>query len=181
MSLVNKLFNKYIYNQSAKHWTIFGGLFLASFVVFRVLSIQDKNVLESSISSILRNEYTSSNSYALTKGLTDLEVLGIVKCFTLVEQGATDQIYADTTMAHDCAEKQSEIKISTINGKQYIVYFVPSTNRILIFLELTVYLSLIVVSFVVDRQRQAEVRIAQERMERYLKMLWTEGHEAAAS
>src|SRR5437868_3774183 len=71
--------------KNAKQLVILFAVLFSAFVAFRALQINDSNRLLSAVSSILRNESMTANTYALSKALSDIESLGLLDCAKVQE------------------------------------------------------------------------------------------------
>lgn len=89
-----------------------------------------------SVASILRNEVNSSNSYQISRALSDMEAVGWIKCVKLTETSNDTRIFYDTTSQAYCGTFASKTRgeLRAVNGATWDMSFASPENIWLHFL-----------------------------------------------
>lgn len=124
------------------------------FFSFRHYERIEKQKVANNIATILKNELSVSNSYALAKTLSDLEGIGIFKCARLTEVSETNRVFYDTVLGKRCEEnifayffRQSHF-LKGLNGVSYKLDFSVNANVFAYFFEFSLYLILLCLGYV---------------------------------
>ena len=91
--------------------------------------VQQQNTWKS-VASLLRNEVNNSNSYQISRALSDMEKEGWIKCVTLSETSNGDRPFYDTTTQSYCgyfSDKTSGV-LQAINGSTWNMTFASPEN-----------------------------------------------------
>lgn len=125
-----------------------------TFLFFRYMMIRDRIATSEMLSGLLRNEYLSANSYALSKSVSDLELLKIISCAKLVEQSELKRVYYDTTNNTKCVQSnlggllfRNKSNLLAINGLNYELTFQQPFPFTLIIIEFLSYILIVIVFF----------------------------------
>lgn len=155
-------------------------LIFLTFILFRTLQRANANKTLSTISSILRNEANTANTYAISKAFSDIESLGIVNCTVIEDGGTSRRVFYDTSMNSRCAIGSpmepyftASAAVMAINGLSYNIKIQPKIDYSNIILELIAYLSIIIAfhqisSFVARNRLKTEARIRAIELEKQL-------------
>lgn len=83
-----------------------------------------------SVASLLRNEVNSSNSYQISRALSDMEQEGWIKCVKLSETSNDTRIFYDTTSQSYCGVFASKThgELKAINGATWDMSFASPEN-----------------------------------------------------
>jgi signal transduction histidine kinase len=146
-------------------WISTAALLISIFSFFRFSSAQDEARAASAMASVLRNEYIIANSYALSKSISDLENLDLLRCATLSERGQAPRVFYDTSTGRDCGGLLSgwsffrrSIELKAINGMTYQLSFSLPLRMQKILLELMFYVFVVVgMSLLVGRMRSQKL------------------------
>lgn len=137
---------------------------LATFLIFRLISFQDNSNSQKSIKGILRSESLNGNSYALSKALSDLEMLEIASCITLIEKTESSRMYYDTSGNDHCFRNQisrmlfeAKTEIVSINGLKYNLTFQLPFSWSFIFLEILSYILIGLAFYLFLQNRKREI------------------------
>lgn len=137
---------------------------MATFLIFRLISHQDSLNSQKSIKGILRSESLNANSYALSKALSDLEILGIASCITLIEKTESSRIYYDTSGNDHCFRNQfsrilfeAQTEIVSINGLKYNLTFQLPFPWSFLFLEILSYILIGLSFYLFFQNRKREI------------------------
>ena len=100
-------------------------------------SSQFKNAW-SGVTSLLRNEINSSNSYQVARALSDMEKVGWIKCVTLTEISHDARTFYDTTTQSYCGPLSGRTSgdVSAINGTRWTLGFALPTGILFVILQL---------------------------------------------
>ncbi len=137
---------------------------MATFLIFRLISLQDNSNSQKSIKGILRSESLNGNSYALSKALSDLEILGIASCITLIEKTESSRVYYDTSGNDPCFRNrfsrilfEAKTEIVSINGLKYDLTFQLPFSWSFIFLEILSYILIGLSFYLFLQNRKREI------------------------
>lgn len=128
---------------------------LIIFKMFRNNEKIEETKISDSISSLLRNELSVSNSYAMSKTLSDIESVGIFKCARLTEMIESNRIFYDTILGKRCKKLWlfdntfKSIVLKGLNGTSYGLTFVMGRNKFAIYFEISLYILLIILGYFV--------------------------------
>jgi len=119
-------------------------LLLLNFCAFRWFSSIEKEKIARTIEGVLRNEYAAANSYALSKAITDLESLNILRCAVLTEKLDIERVYHNTALNSSCRLPSfierfltREVNLQAVNGLVYHLKFQLPIRWESILLEIT--------------------------------------------
>ncbi|MGE5085447.1 MAG: sensor histidine kinase [Bacillota bacterium] len=153
-----------------------------SFGVFRTLQVSDSNRLVSTIESILRNESVTTNTYALSKSLSDIESLGLIDCARVREESNVGRLFYDTSSNKRCHMdswlgpiRTKEAEISSINGSRFYISVQPRIDSAKALLEVLVY-ALLILGFrkikadIEKREKMAEARVRVIEIEKKMML-----------
>lgn len=100
---------------------------------------QQQNVWKS-ISTLLRNEVNSANSYQISRALSDMEKEGWIKCVQLVETSNEIRIFYDTTTQSNCGyfSNKTDGSLTAINGSTWELSFATPENIWLFIVRFTI-------------------------------------------
>ena len=137
---------------------------IAAFSAFRLITLQDRINTEKSLLGILRSDSLNANSYALSKALSDVEMIGLASCITLTENTPITRLYYNTSQNSNCFSSsigkklfETRSQVSAINGLNYIVTFQSNFSWSFFFLEVFSYILIIISFFVFLQSRQKEM------------------------
>lgn len=153
-------------------------LIFINFAAFREFDKRDTNRVKGNVETLLRNESSTSNSYAISKTLVDLESLGIFQCARLQEAGNSNRTYYDS-MGSSCAAglfdsfRIHEVSLKGLNGNSYRLSFFKTPNVFALIVEAFVYLFLILVfiffpRLILNIERSSRTRLAALEIEKNL-------------
>jgi len=135
-----------------------------------------------SVEGILRSEYRTANSYALAKGISDLEELGVLNCTLLREGGEVNRTFYDTTHQPECWQSgilkdlfTAKSNFQALNGMRYSLQFQHDTSTSTLILEFMSYLIVVLAFSLYARHWQkqkssAEMRMSVLKLERELAL-----------
>lgn len=129
-----------------------------------------------SVASLLRNEVNSSNSYQMSRALSDMEVEGWIKCVKLVETTNQKRIFYDTSTQSYCGffANHTEGALTAINGSSWHLSFALPPNIWLYVVRLTIPILVLVfeifIFLVLEKQKrkQEATRLKIELEKEYL-------------
>lgn len=157
-------------------------LLLAVFVSFRAIQRSDAEQLLSTISSILRNESMTANTYILAKSFSDIESLRILDCTMVADGMDARRLFYDTSLNPGCYMnswlarfRTATLKINSINGISFEVKIQPKLDSTKIAFECLVYLFITLVFWQANRlmeQRKlaVEARVRAIELEKQLML-----------
>lgn len=147
-------------------------ILLSFFSAFRVLRYRENDRVKRSLESILRNEYSSANSWAMAKAISNLESLRLVSCVKLIERTTVPVTYYDTSTNPGCSQfgnwQRNGLVLTALNGTEYELYFEVGIRWTELLLELTCYFAtaLSLMYYLRNlRAEQAELRLQLEKTE----------------
>lgn len=133
---------------SQKTIQIAGGVLLVVvFGAFRVMNANANSAVEKTISSLLRHETRSANSYAVSKTISDLENLDLLTCSVLLEFGNQQRAFYASSQRPWCLIDQTtsifanvqQIQLKAGNGTSYVLKAQLPVRWTNIFLEACLY------------------------------------------
>ena len=143
-----------------------------AFATFRTMQASDSERLLSAVGSILRNETIIANTYALSKSLSDVESLGLIDCAQVRESNTADRLFYDTSTNKRCHIdswlddlRTKSIKITSINGTNFLVKIQPRLDLSKILLEILVYVIILISFRQINKVLERNKRIAETRIQ----------------
>ncbi len=124
------------------------------FKVFRNYETIEDIKISDSILSLLRNELSVSNSYSMSKTLSDIESVGLFKCARLTEK-MTDRVFYDTILGKRCDKSwlfNTSLKstiLRGLNGTSYELTYASNLNKFALYFEILLYILLIILGYIV--------------------------------
>jgi|GEM_PF-3009110 len=120
------------------------------FILFRKTDQRATESINKNIATILRNEISVSNSYAISKSLVDFETIDLFNCAKLIEVSNAGRVYYDSLSAQNCGEvlrlikSNEKIILTGLNGNKYELEYYASPNIFALLFEVLLYIVLIV-------------------------------------
>lgn len=138
-------------------------LLLLNFFTFRWLASRDHVKVATTIEGVLRSEYSMANSYALSKAITDLESLNILRCAILVEKMEIERTFYNTSGRSSCSLPSflknffiHEVDLHAINGLVYHLKFQLPIKWQVLCLEFLIYLLIGLLTLLYQRHARAQ-------------------------
>ncbi len=150
---------------------------LLVFVGFRIESAHYRQRSKQTVEAVLRNESAIANSYALSKSVSDLELLKAVSCVVITEKMDSDRVFYDTSNGRGCYQGSAlrsfliiTTQLNAISGISYELRFQVPSRLNSIFLEVLLYLIVCMMCFfhVQTSHRQKllfEAQLSNQRLE----------------
>lgn len=140
-------------------------------VTFNVLMNTQRDYAWKGVESLLRNELNVTNSYQISRVLSDMERVRWIECVTLTEKSHTRRVFYDTQSLGSCDIFMPYVEndLLSINGAKWELKFsIPSLRWILFLRFFLPILILLIAYFVFEKIRLSKLTEIQEKKNKEL-------------
>lgn len=142
-------------------------------VIFNVVTDAQRNYAWKGVESLVRNEQNFTNSYQISRALSDMEKVGWIECVQLIEKSNSRRIFYDTQSRGSCDifVPYVENDLMSINGAKWELKFsLPGLRWIFFFRLFIPFLILLLAYFIFEQIRLKKITETQEKRNAELEL-----------